>query len=221
MKLNPKRLNPEGPEPSQPPIRVCGAKLADGSGTCQVAVSGNWRCRAHGGPSGFEDAETGLPDGVTVHKAFDDEARQLELERYVGSILREYELNEAADMRQTILSGIAYVKLLFDGATMAAKDMDAYSKVVDRHLRNLRATPKEQTSGRQGPGDQDGGGALGAGIAVGALLQRVASVLTAPQVAALKQGRTPATGSRVEPDSGPLPAEAEVLAPDAPDPFGD
>ena len=221
MRRQDHKLNPSPSRATAAPRLVCGAPL-DGGATCQVAVSGPHPCRMHGGPSGFEPGS--LPEGLRIHKAFADEDRQAELERYVGSLLEEYGLNETADLRQIILSGVAYVRLLHEGPTMEPRDVDYLSRVVDRHLRNLRATPKEQAGPAGGPPAD--AGVLGAGVAIGSLMERVRLALSPAQLAGLARGAQP--GAR-GPDRGAgRPAgrsvevqEAEELGPVAPDPFAD
>lgn len=209
-------LNPDRRSTPSEPEFVCGAPTSKG-GTCQQRVTGPYPCRQHGGPSGYEGDE--LPDGLKVHKVFKEEDQQRELEKYIASILTEYDLNETADLRQIVLSGIAYVRLLFQGAMMDAKDMDNMSRVVDRHLRNLRATPKEQTAGKT-PGS-GGSGDLANGLVLGTLLERVRGALTPAQLAAAAQGKQPRLSKGTVADSAPDTAEVEILEEPGPDPFGD
>lgn len=221
MKRDDRKLNPSPSRKTATPRLVCGAPL-DGGATCQMSVSGPHPCRLHGGPSGFDAGS--LPDGLQIHKAFADEGKQAELERYVGSLLDEYQLNETADLRQIILSGVAYVRLLYDGPTMEPRDLDYLSRVVDRHLRNLRATPKEQAGPAGGPAAD--AGVLGAGVAIGSLMERVRLALSPAQLTRLAQGGPPDGRSAGRGASGSAGRaveiqEAEELRPAAPDPFDD
>jgi hypothetical protein len=101
--------------------------------------------------------------------------QQAELESFVAGCLDEYQLNTVADVRQVLMAGVAYVRLMYSGASIEPKDADYFSRIVDRHLRNLRATPKEQAAGRHEgdpPGVTDPGKLLAAGIGVGGFLER-------------------------------------------------
>ena len=213
-------LNPDLRVAPSEPTLVCGAPM-DGGNSCQRRVTGPHRCRYHGGPTGYED-QNRLPDGLAIHKAFDDEAQQAELEKYVASILNEYDLNETADLRQIVLSGIAYVRLLYDGAKMEPKEMEHLSRIVDRHLRNLRATPREQSGGKT-PG-AGGSGDLANGLVLGTLLERVRGALSPAQLASIAGGKPTRLGKGTLADSGsvtPEPADVEILGNSAPDPFDD
>lgn len=221
MKRRDTALNPANAKPPAP-ARVCGARLNDGSGTCQAPVSGPHPCRHHGGPTGYDEAPKGLPDGLVIHKVFKQEDRQRELEKYISSILEEYQLNEAADLRQVILSGVAYVRLLFDGGTKEPREMDYLSRIVDRHLRNLRATPKERAAptGHAGGivpgGDQQG---LVNGAALGMFFERVRGVLSPAELAKVASGgqvRMAAPAQALD-----VADEVENEGDLTPDPFGD
>lgn len=184
MKRRDGALNPAR-QKALPPVKlVCGAPLP-GGGCCARPVATPGPCYEHGGPRPAQ--ETGLPAGYRIHKAFAQEDRQLELERYVARIMVEYALNETADLRQVVLSGIAYVRLLFDGATMEAKELEMLSRVVDRHLRNLRATPAAQAAGKTPCTGE--GGLPAPGMMPAAILERVRLALTPGQVAAMVGGR--------------------------------
>ena len=209
MKRKDSALNPSRKPPRAVPKLLCGAPLGGGE-TCQHAVSSPGPCFAHGG--GVNRPDPGLPAGVRVHKAFLQEDRQAELEKYVATVSREYALNEAADLRQAILSGVAYVRLLFDGATMEPKEMDMLSRVVDRHLRNLRATPKEQAAGKVPGGPAEATGLLGAGMMPAGILERVRLALTPTQVRELTQGRQPVVGGARLSDGPALRQEPVELA---------
>lgn len=159
MKRKDTALIPDRKRPTlKPPAQVCGAPTLDGA-ICQRQVAAGGRCWEHGAP-GAPDLPS-LPDGARIPKAFVQEDRQRELERFVADCLKTYDLNDAADLRQTLLSGIAFVRLQFEGATMKPQEVDMLSRVVDRHLRNLRATPKEQAAGKTTPG---GGTPVGPGM---------------------------------------------------------
>jgi hypothetical protein len=118
-------------------------------------------------------------------------------------------LNDAADLRQTLLSGIAFVRLQFEGATMKPQEVDMLSRVVDRHLRNLRATPKEQAAGKTTPG---GGTPVGPGMMPAAILERVRLALTPGQVSAMIAGQRPSIGPARLVDGGAgLPDAGEEI----------
>ncbi len=152
----------------------------------------------------------GLPDGFQIQKVFKQEDRQAELERYVERIMVEYGLNQSADLRQVLLSGIAYVRLVFDGPILEPKDLEHLSRVVDRHLRNLRATPKEQQEARS-TGDRDSNLPGPSGLQAAAILERVRVSLSASQLQALAGG----TGAQAQ---APEAGEVEVEDPEFPAP---
>ena len=210
MKRQDKFLNPTRPEPERKERRICGAPLPDG-GTCQKAVRGDHPCRLHGGPAGYSTGEEKVLE-VEVPVVFSENQAQGWLVEYVREIQAEYGLNTAADLRQTILAGVAYVRILLGGSDMNTKDLNNCSLVVDRHLRNLRATPKEQRIGRS-PGS-DGDNALGAGMEVGALMERVRVALTPGQVADLASGRIRGRLKGILADSGAEDVEAEEILDD-------
>ncbi len=211
MKRQDGALNPARRRALPAPGRVCGAPLR-GGGTCQ-RLSADGPCADHGGKKD-PDLPAGLPDGFKVHKVFKKEDRQAELERYVERILVEYGLNQSADLRQVLLSGIAYVRLLFDGPTLEPKDLDYLSRVVDRHLRNLRATPKEQQEARS-TGDRESNLPGPSGLQAAAILERVRVSLSASQLQALAGG----TGAQAQAQAqAPEAGEVEVEDPEFPAP---
>lgn len=210
------------------PIAVsprCGMEM-DGGRLCRSAVPvAGMRCSDHQDLApGDLEARPELPPGVVVPEVFPkDKDRQRALEGYVAEIYRDYAgLNTGADLRQILMAGAAYVRLLYDGASLDPKDMDFLSKIVDRHLRNLRATPKEIADGQsKGNRDAAGLGALAAAAGVGALLERVRATMTPGQLKALRAGGAPqglGVGAIGAPGAG-----IEVAQDDdqAPDPFGD
>lgn len=199
----------------------------DGGRLCQTAVPrAGMRCHRHAAavPADLV-AKLDLPEGMTLPQAFpSDPERQLALHNYVAEVYRDYTgLNTGTDLRQILVAGVAYVRLVFEGLTMEARDVDALSKVVDRHLRNLKATPKEIAAG-EARGIKSGKelGALAAGVGVGALLERVRSVLTPSQLLAMATGKVP-RGLGLErldqADAGSV--EISQDEDQAPDPFGD
>ncbi len=226
MKRQDGALNPARVRAVTTPTRVCGAPLP-GGGSCSRASADGQPCADHGGRR-EEPGPASLPEGFKLHKVFKQEDRQAELDRYVGRILVEYGLNQSADLRQVLLSGIAYVRLLFEGATMDPRELDYLSRVVDRHLRNLRATPKEQAATKgDGASGADPQGLLPSGQQPSAILERVRLSLTAGQVQDLVSGRGLKSGAKAVAEAG----EAEELFPEPGrtvpdpdleiDPFGD
>jgi hypothetical protein len=218
------RENPIGVAPR------CGKEL-DGGRLCRaVALAPGMRCAAHQDVTASDlEARVELPDGVAVPLVFaKDKDRQRALEGYVAEIYRDYAgLNTGADLRQILMAGASYVRLVYDGATMEPKAMDFLSKIVDRHLRNLKATPKEIADGQaKGNMDAAGLGALAAAAGVGALLERVRATMTPGQMKALRAGGAP-RGLGLEamgaPGAGVEVAQADGDQADdqAPDPFGD
>ncbi|MDP2360605.1 MAG: hypothetical protein Q8O14_07615 [bacterium] len=204
----------------------CGTDLGDGR-VCRVYVpAAGLRCALHQDVSpGDLEARLELPAGVVVPTVFPkDQDRQRALEGYVAEIYRDYTgLNTGADLRQILVAGAAYVRLVHDCATMEPKALDFLSKIVDRHLRNLKATPKEIADG-QARGVKGGAqlGALAAAAGVGALLERVRATMTPGQLKALQAGGAP-RGLGVEAMGAPG-AGVEVPQDDddqTADPFGD
>lgn len=203
----------------------CGKDLGEGR-VCRSAVAAaGMRCSDHQDVMiGDLEAQVELPDGVLVPLVFaQDKDRQRALEGYVAEIYRDYAgLNTGADLRQILMAGAAYVRLLYDGATLDPKAMDFLSKIVDRHLRNLRATPKEIADGQsKGNRDAAGLGALAAAAGVGALLERVRATMTPGQLKALRAGGAPqglGVGAIGAPGAGTEVAQDDDQAPD---PFGD
>jgi len=156
------------------------------------------RCHLH--QARPEDLVPGpdLPAGVVVPALFQDPAWQLALTWFVAEVYRDYVgLNTGADLRQIVAAGAAHVRLTYGMESLDPKDIELLSRVVDRHLRNLRATPKEQEA-KGGKGGKDGPGLLATGVQVGALLERVRGVLTPAQMRALSGGRPIAGGASLQ-----------------------
>lgn len=176
----------------------CRRELADGR-LCQMAVPmTGMRCHLH--QARPEDLVPGpdLPAGVAVPALFQDPAWQLALTWFVAEVYRDYVgLNTGADLRQIVAAGAAHVRLTYGMECLDPKDIELLSRVVDRHLRNLRATPKEQES-KAGKGGKDGPGLLATGVQVGALLERVRGVLTPAQMRALSGGRPVAGAASIQ-----------------------
>jgi hypothetical protein len=205
----------------------CGVELPDGRVCRQVVRMLGMRCQLH--QARPEDLVPGpeLPAGVAVPQVFRDPAWQHALVGFVAELYRDYQgLNTGADLRQILAAGATHVRLLFGTEGLDPKDIELLSRVVDRHLRNLRATPKEQEASKAGKRGEGEAGLLAAGMGVGALLERVRGVLTPGQMRALAGGRraqglgAPPIGQEVG-----LAADEAGLAEDdedqAPDPFGD
>lgn len=216
------RVNPIAATPR------CGKEL-EGGRLCRAAVSAaGMRCLDHQDVAACDlEARSELPAGVVVPAVFlKDKDRQLALEAYVAEIYRDYVgLNTGADLRQILVAGAAYVRLVYDCASMEPKALDFLSKIVDRHLRNLKATPKEIADG-QARGARGGAelGALAAAAGVGALLERVRGVLTPGQLQALAGGRAPqglGVGRLCQAELGGSSTELDQDASEATDPFGD
>jgi hypothetical protein len=186
----------------------CGAEL-EGGRLCQAVVPmRGMRCRQHHAkPEDLVPAPE-LPAGVSVPALFQDPAWQFSLVEFVADLYRDYAgLNTGADLRQILAAGAAHVRLTYGMEALDPKDIELLSRVVDRHLRNLRATPKEQEArtGKDGKGAQ---GVLAAGMQVGALLERVRGALSPAQRSALAAGR-PIAGADVLQAHGPVMARAE------------
>jgi hypothetical protein len=190
----------------------CGAEL-DGGRLCRAAVPmRGMRCGLH--QARPEDLVPGpeLPAGVRVPALFQDPTWQNALTWFVAEIYRDYTgLNTGADLRQILAAGAAHVRLVFGTETLDPKDIELLSRVVDRHLRNLRATPKEQEASKTGKGGKDGSALLAAGMGVGALLERVRGALSPAQRRALAAGRPIAGAEALQ---GHVPALARVLPDD-------
>ncbi|MDP2361970.1 MAG: hypothetical protein Q8O14_14675 [bacterium] len=222
MKRDPRKVDTGGRDSPIVTAPRCGKEL-DGGRICQaLVVAPGLRCQHHQDvTAGDLEAKVELPPGVVVPEVFAKEKdRQRALEGYVAEVYRDYAgLNTGADLRQILVAGAAYVRLLYDGAALDPKAMDFLSKIVDRHLRNLKATPKEQGGGDKGKGA--GLGALAAAAGVGALLERVRGVLTPGQLKALQAGGAP-RGLGVEAMGRPGACmEVGQDGDESPDPFGD
>jgi hypothetical protein len=202
----------------------CGKEIEGGRICREVVAMAGMRCRHHlDVAAGDLEARPELPAGVVVPAVFTDPAWQAALVGYVAEIYRDYAgLNTGADLRQILMAGSAYIRLVYGCAALEPKDLDFLSKIVDRHLRNLKATPKEIADGQsKGNRDAAGLGALAAAAGVGALLERVRATLTPGQLKALRAGGAPqglGVGAIGAPGAG-----VEVAQDDgqAPDPFGD
>jgi len=146
---------------------------------------------------------------VAVPALFQDPAWQRSLVGFVADIYRDYTgLNTGADLRQILAAGAAHVRLTYGMEALDPKDIELLSRVVDRHLRNLRATPKEQEASRTGKDGKGGPGLLAAGMQVGALLERVRGALSPAQMRALAGGRSIAGAESLQ-ARGPALAVAE------------
>lgn len=189
----------------------CNRELDDGRLCRQPVPMAGMRCYLH--QARPEDLVPGpdLPAGVVVPPLFQDPTWQQALVGFVAEIYRDYTgLNTGADLRQILAAGAAHVRLVFGTETLDPKDIELLSRVVDRHLRNLRATPKEQEAGRTGKdGKSNGGNMLLAGVQVGALLERVRGALTPAQRRALAAGRPVAGGEALQ-AHGPAVPLAEL-----------
>ena len=190
----------------------CGAELEGGRLCRQPVPMRGMRCSLHQAKP--EDLVPGpeLPAGVRVPALFQDPAWQSALTWFVAEIYRDYTgLNTGADLRQILAAGAAHVRLVFGTESLDPKDIELLSRVVDRHLRNLRATPKEQEAGKTGKGGKGAEGLLMAGVQVGALLERVRGALSPAQRRALAAGRTIAGTEAL---AEPAPALARVVPDD-------
>jgi hypothetical protein len=225
MKRNPGNVDTGGDGKPVPVTVRCGKELGDGRLCREPVPTAGMRCRHHPDvAAGDLEARPELPAGVVVPEVFPkDKDRQRALEAYVAEIYRDYVgLNTGADLRQILVAGAAYVRLVYDCASMEPKALDFLSKIVDRHLRNLRATPKEIADGQsKGNRDAAGLGALAAAAGVGALLERVRATMTPGQLKALRAGGAPqglGVGAIGAPGAGVEVAQDDEQAPD---PFGD
>ncbi len=188
----------------------CNQGLEDGRLGRQPVPMAGMRCYLHQAKP--EDLVLGpeLPAGVAVPALFQDPAWQTALVGFVAELYRDYAgLNTGADLRQILAAGAAHVRLTYGIEALDPKDSELLSRVVDRHLRNLRATPKEQEAGRTGKDGQGALGALAAGVQVGALLERVRGALSPAQRRALAAGR-PIAGAEVLQAHGPTLAQDEA-----------
>ncbi|MFA7331973.1 MAG: hypothetical protein WC326_12965 [Candidatus Delongbacteria bacterium] len=191
----------------------CNRELEDGRLCRQPVPMAGMRCYLHQAKPEDLVPAPDLPAGVVVPSLFQDPAWQLSLVGFVADIYRDYAgLNKGADLRQILAAGAAHVRLTYGMEALEPKDIELLSRVVDRHLRNLRATPKEQEAGRAGKDGKGALGALAAGVQVGALLERVRGALSPAQRRALAAGR-PIAGAEVLQANAPAvaPDEAEVL----------
>ena len=215
MKLDPNMIG-AGPRGHLPSAPRCGQVL-EGGRICRAVVPAvGLRCADHQTMvAGDLLAGPELPAGVAVPALFQDPAWQQALVGFVAEIYRDYTgLNTGADLRQILAAGAAHVRLVFGTESLDPKDIELLSRVVDRHLRALRATPKEQEAGRTGKDGKGAQGLLVAGMQVGALLERVRGALSPAQRQALAAGRPVAGGGDLAPQGPAVPAdnaEAEVL----------
>ncbi len=193
----------------------CGAAMEGGRLCRQPVPMTGMRCHLHHArPEDLVPAPE-LPAGVAVPTLFQDATWQQALVGFVAEIYRDYTgLNTGADLRQILAAGAAHVRLVFGTESLDPKDIELLSRVVDRHLRALRATPKEQEAGRTGKDGKGAQGLLVAGMQVGALLERVRGALSPAQRHALAAGRPVAGGGGLAPQ-GPADTtddgDAEVL----------
>lgn len=191
----------------------CGAAMEGGRMCRQPVPMTGMRCHLHQARPEDLVPVPELPAGVAVPTLFQDATWQQALVGFVAEIYRDYTgLNTGADLRQILAAGAAHVRLVFGTESLDPKDIELLSRVVDRHLRALRATPKEQEAGRTGKDGKGAQGLLVAGMQVGALLERVRGALSPAQRRAMAAGR-PIAGAEVLQAHAPAeaPDEAEVL----------
>lgn len=203
MKPDPSKVDAGGKSQALPRLPRCNRELEDGRLCRNTVPMAGMRCHLH--QARPEDLVPGpdLPAGVAVPPLFQDPAWQQALVGFVAEIYRDYVgLNTGADLRQIVAAGAAHVRLTYGMESLDPKDIELLSRVVDRHLRNLRATPKEQEASRTGKEGKGAAGALVAGMQVGALLERVRGALTPAQRQALAAGRAIA-GTEVLQAHGP------------------
>lgn len=222
MRLDPNKIG-AGPRGHVPAAPRCGQVLEGGRICRAVVPAAGLRCADHQTTvAGDLLAGPELPAGVAVPALFQDPAWQQALVGFVAEIYRDYTgLNTGADLRQILAAGAAHVRLVFGTESLDPKDIELLSRVVDRHLRALRATPKEQEAGRTGKDGKGGGtGLLAAGMGVGALLERVRGVLTPGQLRALAGGGgMPSLATDREIAVASTDSNQETA--EDPDPFGD
>jgi len=193
----------------------CGAAMEGGRLCRQPVPMAGMRCYLHQAKPEDLVPAPDLPAGVAVPALFQDATWQQALVGFVAEIYRDYTgLNTGADLRQILAAGAAHVRLVFGTESLDPKDIELLSRVVDRHLRALRATPKEQEAGRTGKDGKGAQGLLVAGMQVGALLERVRGALSPAQRHALAAGNPVAGAGAAAPLGPAVPAddaEAEVL----------